>query len=616
MHKLAKSLMISVMLMLMLISLSATAQVNEDVKITASDGATSDQFGTATDADGNRTLVGAPGDEIGIGAAYIFEFDGTNVVETKLTASDGAPKDAFGVSVSLSGNRALVGASEDDDNGENSGSAYVFEFDGTNWVEIAKLTASDGAPADLFGISVSLFGNRALVGSPFKDNSTGAVYLFEFDGTDWVEVAKLTASDGAPRDQFGFSISISGDRALVGASGGDDNGESSGSAYVFEFNGTRFVETFKLTASDGAPNDVFGISVSLSGDRALVGASGGDDNGESSGSAYVFEFNGTRFVETFKLTASDGAPNDVFGRFVSLLNERVLIGAFGDDAITGSAYVFEFDGTRFEEVAKLTASDGAPRNFFGASVSLSDDRAVVGASADDDKGELSGSVFLFELDGAVEEGNIHIADIQIRAFQNKRGKFRIKATVLVVDGDGNRVPLANVSGRFLGDANTTEVKPTNTRGLAKFNEVVNIEPRNFLFCVETITNGPFAYDRTKNRSAEFDCRTISNKRSRAQTDLDRQSIEDGVPEAFALNQNYPNPFNPTTMISYAMSEAGAVRLSVYNMLGEEVATLIDGHQEAGVHQVRFDASHLSAGMYIYTMKVGAVVQTRKLTLLK
>ncbi len=161
------------------------------------------------------------------------------VTEHKLTASDGAQGDNFGRSVSLSGDRALVGAHGDDDQGDFSGSAYVFERQGDgSWLEVAKLTASDGAAGDVFGNAVSLSDDRALVGA-FEDDDigdrSGSSYVFERQGDgSWLEVDKLIASDGAADDVFGISVSLSDDRALVGAIGDDDVGDDSGSAYVYD----------------------------------------------------------------------------------------------------------------------------------------------------------------------------------------------------------------------------------------------------------------------------------------------------------------------------------------------------------------------------------------------
>ncbi|GIV57334.1 MAG: hypothetical protein KatS3mg042_0247 [Rhodothermaceae bacterium] len=385
----------------------ATAQPwNEVAKLTASDGAAEDWLGSSVSIDGNRALVGAIYDDdngSNSGAAYVFEWNGSAWTQVaKLTASDGAALNYFGDSVSLSGDRALVGASGNNANGINSGAAYVFEWDGSNWTQVAKLTASDGAAGDVFGQSVSLSGDRALVGAWRDDDNggdSGSAYVYEWDGSNWAQVAKLTASDGAAGDVFGQSVSLSGDRALVGAYLDDDNGSASGSAYVFEWDGSAWTQVAKLTASDGAESDNFGDSVSIDGDRALIGAPYDNDNGSASGAAYVFEWDGSAWTQVAKLTASDGAAGDLFSRSVSLSGDRALIGAILDDdngTDSGSAYVFEWDGSTWAQVAKLTASDGAAGDLFSRSVSLSGDRALIGAYLDDDNGSASGSAYVFE----------------------------------------------------------------------------------------------------------------------------------------------------------------------------------------------------------------------------
>ena len=355
----------------------AQAQDFPEIKLTASDGAEGDQFGTSVAVSDGTVLVGAPfDDDMGTdsGSAYLFGPDGT---ETKVTASDGASGDRFGDSVALSGGTALVGARDDNDKGSNSGSAYLFAPDGTE----TKLTASDGESGDAFGTSVALSGDTALVGAQGDDDkglSSGSAYLFDADGTE----TKLTASDGAILNFFGISVALSGGTALVGAPG-----SSSGSAYLFDADGTQ---AQKLTASDGA-GDEFGTSVALSGDTALVGAFADDDKGLGSGSAYLFDADG---AET-KLTASDGASDDQFGRSVALSGNLALVGAENDDdngTDSGSAYLF--DVRTGAELAKLTASDGAASDRFGVSVALDGSTAVVGTS---NANGFTGAVYVYDL---------------------------------------------------------------------------------------------------------------------------------------------------------------------------------------------------------------------------
>ena len=380
----------------------------DETKLVASDGAASDFFGYSVGMSGDRIVVGAPEDDDNgddSGSVYVFESDGSGGwVETKLVASDGAASDFFGVSVGVSGDRIVVGAPNDDDSGLNSGSVYVFESDGSGgWVE-TKLVASDSSAVDVFGLSVGVSGDRIVVGAYRDDDNgtdSGSVYVFESDGSGgWVET-KVVASDGAAGDFFGDTVGVSGDRIVVGARNDDDNGTDSGSVYVFESDGSGgWVET-KLVASDGAAGDGFGISVGVSGDRIVVGARSDDtDNGANSGSVYVFESDGSGgWVET-KLVASDGAAGDGFGISVGVSGDRIVVGAPQDDDSglnSGSVYVFESDGSGGWIETKLVASDGSDFDLIGLSGGVSGDRIVVGARFDDtDNGANSGSVYVFE----------------------------------------------------------------------------------------------------------------------------------------------------------------------------------------------------------------------------
>lgn len=184
--------------------------------------------------------------------------------------------------------------------------------------EDAKLTASDAAEDDQFGNSVSISGDVAVVGAPGNDDAgffSGSAYVYRFDGSTWVEEQKLSASDAADGDRFGSAVSISGDVVLVGAFFSDDAGIGAGSAYIFRFDGNTWVEEQKLTASDAAEGDSFGISVSVSGNVAVIGAERDDDGGSLAGSAYVYRFDGSTWVEEQKLTASDAAEGDFSWRF-------------------------------------------------------------------------------------------------------------------------------------------------------------------------------------------------------------------------------------------------------------------------------------------------------------
>jgi hypothetical protein len=381
--------------------------LNEIAKLLASDGATGDQLGISVAVDGDTAVIGASADDnsgSNSGSAYVFvRSAGVWTEQQKLTASDGATTDLFGVSVAVDGDTAVIGALFDDDNGNNSGSAYVFTRSGTSWTQQAKLIASDGAAEDVFGESVAVDGDTAVIGARLDDDNgaaSGSAYVFIRSGTTWAQQAKLAAGDAAALDRFGLPVAVDVDTAVIGAHLDNDNGGNSGSAYVFTRSGTTWTQQQKLTASDGVASDFFGISVAMEADTAVIGASGDDDNGSSSGSAYVFTRSATTWTEQAKLSASDGAASDQFGRPVAVDADTAVIGArFNDDDGTdsGSAYVFTRSAGAWTEQQKLTASDGATNDFFGISVAVDGNTVIIGALLDDDKGTNSGSAYVFGL---------------------------------------------------------------------------------------------------------------------------------------------------------------------------------------------------------------------------
>jgi len=441
----------------------------EKQKLLASDGAADDSFGWFVSLDEDTALIGAPFDDdnaYNSGSAYVFTRTGTTwTQQAKILASDGASFDEFGYSVSLDGDTALIGAPDDDNNG-TLGSAYVFIRTGTTWTQQAKLLPSDGSNYDMFGCCVSLSGDSALIGAYLDDDNgveSGSAYVFTRTGTTWTQQAKLLASDGAANDCFGLFVSLDGDTALIGAIYGDGNEIDSGSAYVFTRTGTTWIQEAKLLASDGTINDFFGGSVSLSGDTALIGAMKDDDNGAGSGSAYAFTRTGTTWTQEAKLLASDGSVEDYFGNLVSLDGDTALIGAFWDDDngdYSGSAYVFTRTGTTWTQQQKLLASDGAAEDDFGNLISLDGDTALIGAMWDDDNGNDSGSVYVFTKEGETPNLKIDIAGgLGVNAVIKNNGTANANGVEWEIHVEGGILGLLNktVNGTIdipMGEART------------------------------------------------------------------------------------------------------------------------------------------------------------------
>ncbi len=390
-------------------NLLAIAPWMQQEKLTASDSAAGDDFGWAMMVDGDTVVIGARLDDDGgknSGSAYVFVRSGNSwSQQAKLTASDAAADDVFGTSVALSGDTVVIGASRNDDNGVSSGSAYVFVRSGSNWSQQVKLTAGDAASGDYFGTSVAVLGDTAIIGAYRNDggsDTSGSVYVFVRSGSSWSLQAKLSADDAATDDFFGTSVAVSGDTVVIGASGNDDSGNYSGSAYVFVRSGSSWSQQAKLTADDAAAEDWFGRKVAVSGDTIIIGVNQDDDDGVSSGSAYVFVRSGSSWSQQAKLTADDAAAYDYFGRSVAVSGDTAIIGASGDDDggnWSGSAYVFVRSGSSWGQQAKLIADDIAEDDRFGYSVAVDGNTVLIGAIQDDDGGSDSGSAYTFTITG-------------------------------------------------------------------------------------------------------------------------------------------------------------------------------------------------------------------------
>ncbi len=406
-------------LLSLLVAQPTMAQHSEVAKLLPSAGAEGDSFGRDVSVYGDVALIGASFSDdngSGSGSAFVFRYDPISDQwneEAKLLASDGTSSDEFGCSVVIHDDLALIGAQRANGMVASSGKVYVFRHDpiSASWVEEAVLVASDGDGGDYFGGDVFFDGDVALIGSMSDDDNgpqSGSAYVFRHDpvSNTWSEEAKLLPTFGGAYYYFGRSVSISGDVALIGTQDDDGHGAATGSAYVFRYDpvSQSWSEEAKLVAGDAAAGDLFGISVAISDDVALIGSTGDDDLGENSGSVYFFRYDQPyeTWLEESKLLASDGAPGDGFGYGLCLSGHDALIGARADDDNgdhAGATYVLYHDTNTdsWRERGKLLAGDGAAGDSFGNAVALFDDVALIGANANDDFGSNSGSAYVFDL---------------------------------------------------------------------------------------------------------------------------------------------------------------------------------------------------------------------------
>jgi len=385
----------------------------QEAKLTASDATTTDAFGTSVSTDGTRAIVGAPTNDAGgtldSGAAYVFlrAANGLWSQEAKLIATDKVSNDFFGTSVSISGARAVIGATGQDASANGAGAAYVFTRTGTTWAQEAKLLASDGASNNGMGRSVSTTGDRIAVGSPGAKggnvNNAGQVYIYTraINGT-WSQEAILNASDRSVADGLGISVSLSGDSVIAGASlKGNTN---VGGAYVWlrAANGTWSEQAILVPSVTGS-DDQFGSSVSLSGDRALVGAPLRNQTVfTDTGMVFAFTRSGTVWAQEAVIIPLDTSISGFFGSSVSISGNRAIIGSPGatvNSVARGAAYVFLRNGAgAWSQEVKFTGSDSAAADSFGTSVSISGVNAIVGASGNDPSAASNaGAAYAFQL---------------------------------------------------------------------------------------------------------------------------------------------------------------------------------------------------------------------------
>jgi hypothetical protein len=302
----------------------------------------------------------------------------------------GAAVDNFGYSVSISGNYAIVGAPFDDVGvNTNQGSASIYQLTGGNWVLMQKITDPAGALGDIFGNSVSISGNYAIVGAPFDDGVAGAdqgsASIYQLTGGNWVLMQKITDPAGALGDRFGSSVSISGNYAIVGAEV-DDVGVNTdqGSASFYQLTGGSWVWMNKITDATGATNDYFGFSVSISGNYAIVGAY--EDNvgaNANQGSASIYQLTGGSWVWMNKITDPAGAVDDNFGYSVSISGNYAIVSAPSYAVLSnmnqGSASIYQLSGASWVWINRINDGGGAAGDNFGTSVSISGNYAIVGA---------------------------------------------------------------------------------------------------------------------------------------------------------------------------------------------------------------------------------------------
>ena len=571
---------------------------NQHTKLAGGDRRGGDQLGYAVAISGDEIIAGAPLQDAGgrsSGAAYIFEknVEGTWIESAKLSDGETASEDQFGTSVAISGNLAVAGAQQGDDVAPNAGAAYMFERSRFLWLQRGKLTAEDGKAGDLFGNAVAINGETILVGAPGVDDAgpeSGAAYIFiRIDDGEWLQQAKLIGDDIESFDQFGSTVGLHENTAIIGAYSKDEVGQDSGAAYVFVRNGNAWTQQAKLTPRDAVQGDHFGFSVAVYDDTALVGAHLSNAAGPDSGAAYIFTRTGATWRQELQILPNDISIGDEFGYAVDLAKSAAIVGSPKENRHLedmGAAYVFVETRDTWAQQAKLIASDGEGEDEFGIAVALHEDTAIVGAwkdnhpdpdrFADSSLQVDKGSAYAFLRDGVswVEKNRITATDTN--EYDRFGASVAIKGAFAIVGAAGSDSAGGNSGSAFI------------------------YNPIDLGFRSADV---PFSVDPSSHLLSTF-----------------------GHIKQTKVFQNYPNPFNPETWFPYNLAEQAEVVLKIYNVRGGLVRQLDIGLQEPGSYLSQEKAAYwdgrntfgtrVASGIYFYTFTAGDFESTRRMVILK
>lgn len=453
---------------------------------------------------------------------------------------------AFGNRVSLNYPYILISDGGDDEKGENSGALYIYKWEKQKLLFINKIFANDAAENDYFGTASLLEGDLFIAG---KNSNKGAIYHYKKQGDNFIYQRQIRPDSTSTR--FGQFILQTEDYLITSSI--SFNPFISSYVYFFDKNDSLKLK-LKFTRQNGYYKDRFGEYIAVNKDLIAVSAVTDTVNGVTSGSVYFFQkVAEDSVVELGKIYPEDGRELELFGQSTTFFNEYFICG--GGEAFshqTGRVIIYEKNGNGWRKVQEINAPDDSSDNSFGSSLSLSENRLLVGSYLG-------------------MENNIRIGKAYLYTFENAFWKFDRK--FIALDGGdweyyGRSVAIEN--DLIVIGANAAKINGINTGATYVYTEQ---EP---LTAVK-----------------------------------DKIIIDD-----YKLYQNFPNPFNPSTTIKYQIPKNGFVTLKVYDILGKEVKNLVNEYKTNGRYEVMFNAADLVSGVYFYQIKVNDYTANKKLMLVK
>ncbi|MEL6822975.1 MAG: T9SS type A sorting domain-containing protein [Calditrichota bacterium] len=473
-----------------------------------------------------------------------------------------------------------------------------------------KIVTSDATNSDEFGFTVAVDGDVAVIGAHRDRPSgsySGSAYILTRTSGSWSEQQKLLASDTDSYKRFGNAVDISGSHLIIGAMGDDHSGPATGAAYIFQHENGNWQEKAKLFESNADRDDEFATAVAIDGSTVIIGVPGDDDE---TGSAYIYTGNGANWSEQQILTDANGAQDDKYGYAVALEGDLAVVGSPGDKSV----FVYERSGSTWTELDRISPTGISGSAEFGEAIAISGDYIVVGAAKDSETASEAGAVFVFKRNGNSWEQVSKILAADGSAEDEFGVSVSIEDNLLAIGaryqdsaaGDGGATYIYSRSGENWTEIN--KITASDAESDDRFGGAVDLKG-------DVLVVGAYKDD----QPGADDAGSVYLFSGFGITSIDD---EPGANiKRFQLEQNYPNPFNPSTQISYQIDRAGETRLTVYNLLGQAVRTLVSASQSAGSYSVSWDGLNdtgfaVPSGVYLYRLESGDNVQTRRMIYLR
>ena len=505
-----------------------------------------------------------------------------------------------------------------------------------------------------WGHSVDISGTTLIAGYTSYVGNAGGVFIMEQQGKRWNILDHFKTPDNGTRDQYGHSVAIEDDIAVVSAYehggkkpvAGGPLGEGPGRVYIYQRHGKGFGEIAKLKGEGIKNNDRFGYSVDISGKTLVAGTPFHD---EQKGAVYVYTLDNKQWKQQAKLQADDASVKNRFGWDCAVSENTIVVGAplaAAPARLSGAAYVFKRQGDAWAQVAKVVPDDGDGGDGFGISVDVSKSRIIVGANKDENEAKKRGSGSVYIFSGV---GDVYTQEAKLTADELQEGAGFGLSVALDVnralvgapstdtkrgDDSGAAYAFLKVGADWVLQARVIPEKgPKEGQGLTSgdnMGSAVALDGqfgRNFNFAAigvqwdhqEGDDNGSvYIFDTADVEGLNIPL-SVEPRGDLALTTF-------GDIKRTALLQNFPNPFNPETWIPYTLADDADVNVRIYDVEGKLVRDLDLGYQRSGRYLSREKAVYwdgrdqlgesVSSGVYFYTLKAAGFSDTRRMVILK